>query len=145
MALYMGNWGYNRYKRSYGTLLITGRGPLCGNEFLFWAGFYQKFASQDFFWTDFEKNTSKHILESWVCYYVCLKTVSHFFWKNCCGFNPLENTSQIGSFPQAGLKIKNAWNRHLVNLKQRWWILLGNSFGVPSGEIEIQDSGHFSL
>jgi len=59
---YRGNRGYHRYKRSYGTLLISGRGPLCGNEFLFWAGFYQKFASQVIFLTDFtKKNIKTHI------------------------------------------------------------------------------------
>ena len=30
----MGNWGYHRYKRSYGTLLITGRGPLLRQAFI---------------------------------------------------------------------------------------------------------------
>ena len=29
------------------------------------------------------------------------------------GFNPSENVSQIGSFPQVGVKIKNIWNHHL--------------------------------
>ena len=27
----------------------------------------------------------------------------------------LKNISQIGSFPQVGMKIKNIWNHHLVN------------------------------
>ena len=31
------------------------------------------------------------------------------------GFNPIENyISQIGSFPQVGVNIKNLWNHHLV-------------------------------
>ena len=30
------------------------------------------------------------------------------------GFNSFENISQIGSFPQEGVKIKNVWNHHLV-------------------------------
>ena len=29
---------------------------------------------------------------------------------------PLKNISQIGSFPQVGVKIKNTWNHHLGNL-----------------------------
>ena len=29
---------------------------------------------------------------------------------------PLENISQIGSFPQAGVKINNFWNHHLVSV-----------------------------
>ena len=30
------------------------------------------------------------------------------------GFNPLKHISQIGSFPQVGVKIKHIWNHHLV-------------------------------
>ena len=30
----------------------------------------------------------------------------------------LKNISQIGSFPQVGLKIKNIWNHHLVNARR---------------------------
>ena len=38
------------------------------------------------------------------------------------GFNDLENISQIGSFPQVGVKIKNNWNHHLVNhLRAKQW------------------------
>ena len=62
------------------------------------------------------------------------------FWRNCGGFNPLENTSQIGSFPLAGLKIKNVWNPHL---KPDWWIFLGNSFGVPSATLRFRTPGIF--
>ena len=32
------------------------------------------------------------------------------------GFNPPENISQIGSFPQVGMKIKNIWNHHLIQV-----------------------------
>ena len=35
-----------------------------------------------------------------------------FFWLVVS--TPLKNISQIGSFPQVGLKIKNIWNHHLV-------------------------------
>ena len=40
---------------------------------------------------------------------------------------PLKNISQIGSFPQVGVKIKNVWNHHLVvNVFARWcfWLSL---------------------
>ena len=30
------------------------------------------------------------------------------------GFNPFENISQNGSFPQVGVNIKNLWNHHQV-------------------------------
>ena len=30
--------------------------------------------------------------------------------------NPFKNISQVGSFPQVGMKIKNLWNHHLVNM-----------------------------
>ena len=32
------------------------------------------------------------------------------------GFNPVENISHIGSFPQVGVNIKNIWNHHLEYL-----------------------------
>ena len=56
------------------------------------------------------------------------------------GFNPFENISQIGSFPQVGLKIKHIWNHHLDIVCQCmpaihfgakkfepmiWWALVG--------------------
>ena len=37
--------------------------------------------------------------------YVCINLVG--------GFNPFENISQIGSFPQEAMNIKNIWNHHL--------------------------------
>ena len=64
--------------------------------------------------------------------HLCLKnhnltlsiSVSNDFWvimvisyKLVGGFNPPEKYArQIGSFPQVGVKIKNIWNHHLVNL-----------------------------
>ncbi len=60
---------------------------------------------------------------------VCWRATKKYSWEGaplnkCCwiyhlvgGFNPFEkyeNISQIGSFPQVGMKINNIWNHHLV-------------------------------
>ena len=37
-----------------------------------------------------------------------------------------ENISQIGSFPQVGVKIKNVWNHHLVISRSEWWFDLSS-------------------
>ena len=40
---------------------------------------------------------------------------------------PLKNISQIGSFPQVGVKIKNIWNHHLVLDKELPYLLSKNT------------------
>ena len=45
-----------------------------------------------------------------------------FFVYLVGGFNPSQNISQFGSFPQIGLTIKNIWNHHPVIL-DAWWVL----------------------
>ena len=44
-------------------------------------------------------------LETWILFFI-------FFWLVVS--THLKNISQIGSFPQVGVKIKNIWNHHLV-------------------------------
>ena len=50
------------------------------------------------------------------------------------GFNPFEKYAcQIGSFPQAGVKIKNVWNHHPVT----WLIIL--FVRIPREDVESQN------
>ena len=64
------------------------------------------------------------------------------------GFNPSENISQIGSFPQVGVKIKNMWNHHLENIRfeevtGRLWSFFG--LIVQASQVLISIERHLRL
>ena len=50
-------------------------------------------------------------------YYACIVIIAlHYYTVLLGGYNPSENTSQIGNLPQIGVKNKeNIWNYHLVH------------------------------
>ena len=57
------------------------------------------------------------------------RSILHWNWKELGIFDylvvstHLKHISQTGSFPQVGVKIKNIWNHHPVDLLlQRWWL-----------------------
>ena len=56
------------------------------------------------------------------------------------GFNPSENISQIGSFPQVGLKRKNIWNHQLIHY-QHFSISLYST--LPEFEETVRNLHHF--
>ncbi len=70
-------------------------------------------------------------------YVICIKLIPPKRaqkWKDPTFFQIRNASSQIGSFPQLGMKIKNIWNHHLamVHLK---------SMGFPSSEDHLLFQG----
>ena len=62
------------------------------------------------------------------------------------GFNPFEKYQSIGNLPQNGVKIKNIWNHHPVNLSNsisncKLFLHLAQSYMVP----EYRDTRSLAL
>ena len=72
----------------------------------------------------------------------CVQVSQHYLPKNSqtmykyassCWFQPIwKNISQIGSFPQIGVKITNSWNYYPVFLQQSWF-----SETCPFGDLHV--------
>ena len=55
----------------------------------------------------------------------------------------LKNISQIGSFPQVGMKIENIWNHQLVKFSSFWSPQQKNSGSPSAAEKKKQNSPSF--